>query len=136
MLRATSRILVQAAQRVQRGVGAAASGHMATAAEGIRTFTLFYAPPPHPTHSQPVVEKLKAIAPEKKPLFHTKTAQEFIAEVPIIEVDGNVAICDGGDGALGHPREYIQLNKSKQNTPETCKYCGLRYRKKADAHHH
>lgn len=28
----------------------------------------------------------------------------------MIEVEGMVAVCDGGGGALGHPKEYIELN--------------------------
>jgi len=28
----------------------------------------------------------------------------------VIEVEGMVAVCDGGGGALGHPKEYIELN--------------------------
>jgi len=38
-----------------------------------------------------------------------------------------MAVCDGGGGPLGHPIEYIQLNKVNANEPETCKYCGLRF---------
>jgi len=64
-----------------------------------------------------------------------KSSMEWIQEVPVIEVDGNVAICDGDDApGLGHPREFIQLNKSRTGEPETCKYCGLRYAQKK--HHH
>jgi uncharacterized Zn-finger protein len=43
--------------------------------------------------------------------------------VPVIEVDGHVAICDGGGGALGHPVEYIQLDTISKE-PAVCKYCG------------
>ena len=32
-----------------------------------------------------------------------------------------------GGGAMGHPVEYIQLNKIKLSEPEVCKYCGLRF---------
>eukprot|EP00475_Leptophrys_vorax_P026858 TRINITY_DN3818_c0_g1_i1.p1 TRINITY_DN3818_c0_g1~~TRINITY_DN3818_c0_g1_i1.p1 ORF type:complete len:203 (-),score=32.85 TRINITY_DN3818_c0_g1_i1:55-663(-) len=53
---------------------------------------------------------------------------ELVNAIAPIEVDGDVAICDGGDDiALGHPREFIQLNRRVAGTPETCKYCGLRY---------
>lgn len=51
----------------------------------------------------------------------------MIAEVPPIEVDGDLAICDGGEPWSKHPVEYIQLNKVKMYEPETCKYCGLRF---------
>ena len=43
---------------------------------------------------------------------------------PPIEVDSDVAVCDGGGGALGHPIEYIKLVGDKTSV---CKYCGLRY---------
>ena len=57
-----------------------------------------------------------------------KTPMEMIAEVPPIPVKGYVAICvGGGHPALGHPVEYIQLNKRVPGAIETCKYCGLRY---------
>lgn len=41
-------------------------------------------------------------------------------------VDGHVAVCDGGGGALGHPLEYIQLD-TYTDKPQVCKYCGLRF---------
>jgi NADH dehydrogenase (ubiquinone) Fe-S protein 6 len=41
-------------------------------------------------------------------------------------VDGHVAVCDGGSGALGHPIEYIQLD-TISDKPQYCKYCGIRY---------
>ncbi|GAA5841733.1 hypothetical protein JCM11251_007069 [Rhodosporidiobolus azoricus] len=65
-------------------------------------------------------------------------AIELIQEEPIRIVQGRVAACDGGGGALGHPRIFINLDQ----TPEThgnggvhaCTYCGIRYQK--DTHHH
>ena len=32
--------------------------------------------------------------------------------------------CDGGSGALGHPVEFMTLEKDGQTV---CKYCGRRY---------
>lgn len=32
---------------------------------------------------------------------HRSNAMELIARVPVIEVDGHVAMCDGGGGATG-----------------------------------
>mmetsp|Transcript_4587 Transcript_4587/g.6326 ORF Transcript_4587/g.6326 Transcript_4587/m.6326 type:complete len:113 (+) Transcript_4587:76-414(+) len=58
---------------------------------------------------------------------HRSNAEELIAKIPPIEVNGTVAVCDGGGGALGHPLEYIQLNTKDLTEPQTCKYCGLRY---------
>lgn len=47
-------------------------------------------------------------------------AIELIAEEPVREVEGRIACCDGGGGALGHPRVWINLDKGK---PESCGYC-------------
>eukprot|EP00741_Cyanophora_paradoxa_P022377 tig00021462_g21603.t1 len=64
---------------------------------------------------------------------NTKSPMELIAEVPPIEINGRVAACDGGGGPLGHPIEYIVLDKP---TPNECKYCGLRFiQKKKHGHH-
>jgi len=45
--------------------------------------------------------------------------------VEIIKVDTIQVKCDGGNGALGHPRVYLHIK------PETghidCPYCGRRY---------
>merc|ERR1711865_1039264 len=59
-------------------------------------------------------------------------AEARIAAVPIIMVDGDMAYCDGGGGARGHPVENIQLNL-KHGGSNYCKYCGLRFEM---AHHH
>ncbi|TMW59466.1 hypothetical protein Poli38472_004535 [Pythium oligandrum] len=67
---------------------------------------------------------------------HRSDAELRIAAVPVVEVDGHVAVCDGGGGALGHPVEYIQLDTVKHFEPQTCKYCGLRYKMKAGSHGH
>jgi NADH dehydrogenase (ubiquinone) Fe-S protein 6 len=40
--------------------------------------------------------------------------------------EDNVVVCDGGDGALGHPIEYIRLD-TVSDKPQSCPYCGLRY---------
>lgn len=67
---------------------------------------------------------------------HRSDAEQRIAKVPIVEVAGTVAVCDGGGGALGHPVEYIQLDTRKHHTPQTCKYCGVRYQMKEGYHAH
>ncbi len=69
--------------------------------------------------------------PQYKDGIHRSNAEKLINEVPVIEVEGHVAVCDGGSGALGHPIEYIQLD-TISNEPQICKYCGLRYKM---AHH-
>jgi len=67
--------------------------------------------------------------------MHRSNAEELINAVPVIEVPGDTAVCDGGGGALGHPVEYIQLN-TVSDEPAVCKYCGLRFKKKAGFHGH
>jgi NADH dehydrogenase (ubiquinone) Fe-S protein 6 len=64
---------------------------------------------------------------------HRSNVLELIEQVPIIEVDGERAICDGGGGPLGHPLEYISLQRP--GLVEKCKYCGLRFKSKAWAAH-
>ncbi|KAJ1866592.1 hypothetical protein H4R99_006927 [Coemansia sp. RSA 1722] len=59
-------------------------------------------------------------------------AIELIAEEPVREIEGRLACCDGGGGALGHPRVWINLDEGK---PESCNYCGLRFQMKPHHHH-
>ncbi|XP_006872437.1 PREDICTED: NADH dehydrogenase [ubiquinone] iron-sulfur protein 6, mitochondrial [Chrysochloris asiatica] len=56
-------------------------------------------------------------------------AIELIAEQPVSQVESRVISCDGGGGALGHPRVYINLDKETKTG--TCGYCGLQFK-----HHH
>ena len=67
--------------------------------------------------------------------IHRSDAETLINKVPVIEVAGHVAVCDGGGGALGHPVEFIQLD-NVSTAPAICKYCGLRFKMKAGGHHH
>ncbi|XP_004460244.1 NADH dehydrogenase [ubiquinone] iron-sulfur protein 6, mitochondrial [Dasypus novemcinctus] len=57
-------------------------------------------------------------------------AIDMIAEQPVSEVGSRVISCDGGGGALGHPRVYINLDKETKTG--TCGYCGLQFKQ----HHH
>ena len=52
-------------------------------------------------------------------------------ELPeIIEIDSPTVACDGGDGALGHPRVFLNMgDKAKID----CPYCGRQYVLQADA---
>ncbi|KAI8921892.1 ubiquinone oxidoreductase 20 kd subunit [Powellomyces hirtus] len=59
------------------------------------------------------------------------SAQELIAQVPVKMVSARRVACDGGGGALGHPKVYINLDR---NEPESCGYCGLRFQQ--EHHHH
>lgn len=80
--------------------------------------------------------------PPIKPSYQTKTPMELIAEVPVIEVDAQFVKCDGlwfesdmsprrtdiiRHPQEGHPMQWISLNTRKPFTPQTCKYCGLRF---------
>ncbi|GCC25462.1 hypothetical protein chiPu_0003872 [Chiloscyllium punctatum] len=53
-------------------------------------------------------------------------AIELVAEEPVTEVSDRVVSCDGGGGALGHPKVYINLDK--ETKVGTCGYCGLRFK--------
>lgn len=66
--------------------------------------------------------------------LHRSNSEKLVNSVGVVEVANVTAVCDGGGGVLGHPVEYIQLN-TVSNEPAVCKYCGLRFRRKADAHH-
>uniref|UniRef100_UPI00398E7115 NADH dehydrogenase [ubiquinone] iron-sulfur protein 6, mitochondrial isoform X2 n=1 Tax=Pristiophorus japonicus TaxID=55135 RepID=UPI00398E7115 len=58
-------------------------------------------------------------------------AIHLVAEEPVTEVTDRVVSCDGGGGALGHPKVYINLDKDTK--VGTCGYCGLRFKQ---THHH
>uniref|UniRef100_A0A7J7YXZ2 NADH dehydrogenase [ubiquinone] iron-sulfur protein 6, mitochondrial n=1 Tax=Pipistrellus kuhlii TaxID=59472 RepID=A0A7J7YXZ2_PIPKU len=57
-------------------------------------------------------------------------AIDLIAEQPVSEVESRIVSCDGGGGALGHPKVYINLDKETKTG--TCGYCGLQFKQ----HHH
>ena len=54
---------------------------------------------------------------------------------PLLVHSAQVAMCDGGGGATGHPIEYVKLELREGHAAVPCKYCGVRYRRAA-AHHH
>ncbi|XP_053570380.1 NADH dehydrogenase [ubiquinone] iron-sulfur protein 6, mitochondrial [Bombina bombina] len=58
-------------------------------------------------------------------------AISLIAEQPVNQAEDRIVSCDGGGGALGHPRVYINLDKETKTG--TCGYCGLQFKQK---HHH
>jgi uncharacterized Zn-finger protein len=41
--------------------------------------------------------------------------------IEVFYVDGDSVACDGGGGALGHPRVYLAINGAGR---ATCPYCG------------
>jgi NADH dehydrogenase (ubiquinone) Fe-S protein 6 len=66
-------------------------------------------------------------------------AMHLVADVPPIESHSRVVSCDGGGGALGHPKVFMNLvghmrayrraRVSAQDKPgnHACGYCGLRF---------
>ena len=64
---------------------------------------------------------------------HRSNALELVHQVPVTEVDGDFAICDGGGGALGHPVVYIALDP-QPGVAVYCHWCSLRYTKKPKDH--
>jgi NADH dehydrogenase (ubiquinone) Fe-S protein 6 len=53
---------------------------------------------------------------------NTKWAIDLISQVPPKKVHQKVVSCDGGGGALGHPKIFINLDPSG---PQACNYRGL-----------
>jgi uncharacterized Zn-finger protein len=41
--------------------------------------------------------------------------------IEVFYIDRDSAVCDGGGGALGHPRVYLAIDQSGR---ATCPYCG------------
>jgi len=60
-----------------------------------------------------------------------KFAIDLVDEEPPKEIQARHVWCDGGGGALGHPKVYINLD---QDGPHACGYCGLRFVMVADHH--
>ncbi|XP_034456315.1 NADH dehydrogenase [ubiquinone] iron-sulfur protein 6, mitochondrial [Hippoglossus hippoglossus] len=58
-------------------------------------------------------------------------AINLVAEEPVTDIQARIVSCDGGGGALGHPKVYINLDKDTK--VGTCGYCGLQFKQK---HHH
>ncbi|KAJ3003996.1 UNVERIFIED_CONTAM: hypothetical protein HDU68_005392 [Siphonaria sp. JEL0065] len=63
-------------------------------------------------------------------------AIDLIAAVPVTLVAGRKASCNGGGGALGHPRVFFNLVRSDDGQAIACSYCGLKYQKDPHAHGH
>ena len=49
--------------------------------------------------------------------------QNGIAPTEIIHVDDRTVACDGGDGALGHPRVFLRIPEQDV----LCPYCSRLY---------
>ena len=54
-------------------------------------------------------EDLVCVSPLSSSQVNENFAIDLIAEQPVIEVDHRIIACDGGGGALGHPKVYINL---------------------------
>jgi NADH dehydrogenase (ubiquinone) Fe-S protein 6 len=50
-------------------------------------------------------------------------AIELISEEPIHFVTERIAVCNGGGGALGHPKIYINLDKAGSHPCGYCMHC-------------
>lgn len=75
----------------------------------------------HPFHSDACVALPRSLyltilrhRPQYTHGAHRSDAEELVAQFPITEVDGTVALCDGGGGAMGHPIEYIQVRAEER----------------------
>ena len=91
-------------------------------------------PPLHHPHALLPLPPSQALATYNR---HRSSAEELVARVPVVEVAADVALCDGGGGATGHPIEYVALNtRDGGATPVACKYCGVRFIRKAGHHGH
>jgi|ThiBioDrversion2_2_1062182.scaffolds.fasta_scaffold03880_8 uncharacterized Zn-finger protein len=51
----------------------------------------------------------------------------------VIEVDDTRIACDGGRGALGHPRVFLEIGKGNFID---CPYCDRRFKLRDGANHH
>lgn len=58
------------------------------------------------------------------------TAQKMEAPETIL-VDSHKVACDGGGGALGHPRVYLEMG---DETEIACPYCGRLYKRQGTGH--
>ena len=50
--------------------------------------------------------------------------------IEVFYIDGDSAVCDGGGGALGHPKVYMALDRRTGRV--TCSYCGRLFVRDAD----
>lgn len=61
------------------------------------------------------------------------SAANSIDAPEVIEVDDTRVACDGGGGALGHPRVYLEMG---DESFVECPYCDRRFVLRAGAGHH
>lgn len=63
----------------------------------------------------------------------TPSNKEAIPAPDVIEVETTRVMCDGGGGALGHPRVFLEMG---DETFVVCGYCDRRFVLKPGAEHH
>ncbi|XP_037085398.1 NADH dehydrogenase [ubiquinone] iron-sulfur protein 6, mitochondrial-like [Pollicipes pollicipes] len=61
---------------------------------------------------------------ERSKQVNPHPAIDLIAQAPPKVCTQSVVSCDGGGGALGHPKVYINLDQPGNHS---CGYCGLRF---------
>eukprot|EP00521_Asterionellopsis_glacialis_P003084 CAMPEP_0195269506 /NCGR_PEP_ID=MMETSP0706-20130129/13808_1 /TAXON_ID=33640 /ORGANISM="Asterionellopsis glacialis, Strain CCMP134" /LENGTH=113 /DNA_ID=CAMNT_0040324625 /DNA_START=252 /DNA_END=593 /DNA_ORIENTATION=- len=99
---------------------------------GVRALSTMAPGKPEPSLIKSKTENVLSRTPSPFELGkHRSNALDLVNQQPIIEVDGDIAICDGGGGALGHPVEYIKVGH-RNGEPKACVYCGLKYKKRGD----
>ena len=59
----------------------------------------------------------------------TITSEKRADPVQMVEVQSRSVACDGGTGALGHPKVYLEI--APGNTEIVCPYCSCRFIYKA-----
>ena len=70
-------------------------------------------------------------------MTHGTNAEELVNALPIVETSMKTVRCTGvNELGLGHPVQYIQLDRRHKYTPAVCKWCGLRYKLVAHSEHH
>jgi len=57
----------------------------------------------------------------QKTIAETETT---MTDAKTIKIDSKQVACDGGGGALGHPRVFLEIGG---NTGVTCPYCSRRF---------
>uniref|UniRef100_A0A672LN49 NADH dehydrogenase [ubiquinone] iron-sulfur protein 6, mitochondrial-like n=1 Tax=Sinocyclocheilus grahami TaxID=75366 RepID=A0A672LN49_SINGR len=75
-------------------------------------------------YNQNDVRRARFIGRQKE--VNENFAISLAAEEPVTYLESRVVSCDGGGGAIGHPRD-------KETKSGTCGYCGLQFKQK---HHH
>ncbi len=61
----------------------------------------------------------------------TQSSASTVTPTEIIHVDSRTVACDGGDGALGHPRVFLRI----PGESVMCPYCSRLYVVNPDAPH-